>query len=53
MAAVVVIGSGHSLRIEEHRRNQPNKSKLLYVTGFERTRLPRTQQEDALFTITR
>ena len=24
-----------------------------YVTGFERTRLPRTQQEDTLFTITR
>ena len=24
----------------------------LYVTGFERTRLPRTQQEDTLFTIT-
>ena len=23
------------------------------VTGFERTRLPRTQQEDTLFTITR
>ena len=25
----------------------------LNVTGFERTRLPRTQQEDTLFTITR
>ena len=24
-----------------------------YVTGFERTRLPRTQQEDTLFTIAR
>ena len=24
-----------------------------YVTRFERTRLPRTQQEDTLFTITR
>ena len=24
-----------------------------YVTGFERTHLPRTQQEDTLFTITR
>ena len=27
--------------------------KITYVTGFERTRLPRTQQEDTLFTITR
>ena len=26
---------------------------LSYVTGFERTHLPRTQQEDTLFTITR
>ena len=26
---------------------------VTYVTGFERTRLPRTQQEDTLFTITR
>ena len=26
---------------------------ILNVTGFERTRLPRTQQEDTLFTITR
>ena len=25
----------------------------IYVTGFERTHLPRTQQEDTLFTITR
>ena len=25
----------------------------LIVTGFERTHLPRTQQEDTLFTITR
>ena len=25
----------------------------IYVTGFERTCLPRTQQEDTLFTITR
>ena len=25
----------------------------IYVTGSERTRLPRTQQEDTLFTITR
>ena len=28
-------------------------SLAIYVTGFERTRLPRTQQEDILFTITR
>ena len=27
--------------------------KMLIVTGFERTSLPRTQQEDTLFTITR
>ena len=26
---------------------------IQYVTGSERTRLPRTQQEDTLFTITR
>ena len=25
----------------------------IYVTGFKRTRLPRTQEEDTLFTITR
>ena len=31
-----------------HRYNIANT----YVTGFERTRLPRTQQEDTLFTIT-
>ena len=30
---------------EDHRR--------ILVTGFERTCLPRTQQEDTLFTITR
>ena len=29
------------------------KFKTMFVTGFERTRLPRTQQEDTLFTITR
>ena len=28
MVAVVVMGSVHDLRIEAHRRNQPNKSKL-------------------------
>ena len=28
-AAVVVIDSGHSLRIEVHHRNQPNKSKIV------------------------
>ena len=28
-------------------------SQKAIVTGFERTRLPRTQQEDTLFTITR
>ena len=27
--------------------------KFTYVTGFERTRLPCTQQEDTLFTVTR
>ena len=35
-------------------QNWQNKDDLwIYVTGFERTRLPRTQQEDTLFTITR
>ena len=29
MAAVVVIGDGHGLIIEAHRKNQPNKCKLL------------------------
>ena len=29
------------------------KIQCVYVTGFERTHLPRTQQEDTLFTITR
>ena len=38
MAALVGIDSGRDVSI--------------YVTGFERTRLPRTQQEDTLFTIT-
>ena len=28
MAAVVVISDGCGLRVEVHRRNQPNKSKL-------------------------
>ena len=28
-------------------------NQVTYVTGFERTRLPRTQEEDTLFTITR
>ena len=28
MAVVVIIGGGHGLRIELHRRNQRNKSKL-------------------------
>ena len=28
IAAVVVIGDGHGLRIEARHRNQPNKSKL-------------------------
>ena len=35
MAAVVVIGDGHALRIELCSRNQPNKSKLsLYKLLF-------------------
>ena len=31
----------------------PKSDRRLIVTGFERTHLPRTQQEDTLFTITR
>ena len=30
-----------------------NTALMIYVTGYERTRLPRTQQEDTLFSITR
>ena len=30
-----------------------NKQPTYIVTGFETTRLPRTQQQDILFTITR
>ena len=39
-----------SLRERKEGLKQQNG---VYVTGFERTRLPRTLQEDTLFTITR
>ena len=34
MAAVVVIDDGRGLRIEAHRKHQPNKSKLLFHSNF-------------------
>ena len=40
------------LEMKRHCEKEHQNDLGIYVTGFERTRLPRTQQEDTLFTIT-
>ena len=43
----------HMIQISIASTLEDDNCKSLFVTGFERTHLPRTQQEDTLFTITR
>ena len=43
MACVIVIGSGHHLRIEVCHSNQPNKSKLLLYSHYFHFNIPLKQ----------